>query len=281
MNRQIQSNRVKILDRPIAFQRPFVELTGSITAGLLLSQAYYWALRSEGGRFWKTMSQWQEETGLTRREQDHARKILRGFPFWLEQVRKLEHRVWYTVDPQAILDAVDRALSMAESANDVGEKGQPTLAESAIPSTSQNTAQTTEHAPPSLCLPSVGPPPLGGAKVATPAKKRPSVASTFPNPPEMKEGREPTGKGQEWLALKLDKRGIGCDLFRTQWRLHFAKHANNGQSLARVIAVFLEECACLRLMIPPAFARAAEDRCGIKITALRGEAKAQIGICAG
>ena len=258
MNRQIQSNRVKILDRPIAFQRPFVELTGSITAGLLLSQAYYWALRSEGGRFWKTMSQWQEETGLTRREQDHARKILRGFPFWLEQVRKLEHRVWYTVDPQAVLDAVDRALSMAESANDVGEKGQPALAESAIPSTSQNTAETTGQVPP-LTMPPFGRPAPRGATVAPSAKERPSAAPTLPNTGDVMQGQEPPGKGQEWSVLGLGKRGIGCDLFQRQWRTYFVMEGSNGQPLAGVLGDFLEHCARLRLPVPPAFERAIEN----------------------
>jgi hypothetical protein len=46
-----------------------------------------------------------------------------------------------------------------------------------------------------------------------------------------------------------------------------------------VIGVFLEECAHLRVLVPPAFVRAAEDRCGIKVTDLRGEANPQIGIC--
>ena len=132
--------------------------------------------------------------------------------------------------------------------------------------------------PPSPCLRFARPAPQG-AMVAPSAKERPSAAPRFPNTPEVKEGREPTGKGQEWLALKLDKRGIGCDLFRTQWRLHFAKHANNGQPLARVIAVFLEECAHLKVLVPPAFVRAAEDQCGIKVADVHGEAKPQIGIC--
>jgi len=137
---------------------------------------------------------------------------------------------------------------------------------------------------PPLTLPPFGRPAPRGAKVAPSARERPSVAhghSANKSSRDPQEEREPVPKGQEWRALGLERRGIGCDLFRTQWRLHFAKHANNGQPLARVIAVFLQECACLRLMIPPAFARAAEDRCRIKMTALRGEAKAQIGICAG
>jgi hypothetical protein len=278
----MKRGRLGILDRPIAFQRAFVELTGNIDAALLLSQAYYWALRSEGGRFWKTMLQWQEEVGLSRHEQDHARKILKTFPFWKEETRKIEHRVWYTLDPQAVLDAVDRALSMPESGNDVAEKGESTLPESGNPSTSETTAETTGEVPP-LTMPSLrSARPPRGAMVATSAKERPPVAHGHranKSSKDLQQARERVGKSQEWHAFGLERTGIGCDLFRTQWRLHFAKHANNGQPLARVITVFLKECACLRLMVPPAFVRAAEDRCGIKVTDVHGEAKPQIGIC--
>jgi len=159
----------------------------------------------------------------------------------------------------------------------------PTAPNPSLPVRSEVQPSDLSSNPP-LTLPPFGRPAPRGAKVAPSAKERPSVAhghSANKSSRDPQEEREPVPKGQEWRALGLERRGIGCDLFRTQWRLHFAKHANNGQPLARVIAVFLQECACLRLMIPPAFARAAEDRCGIKITALRGEAKAQIGICAG
>jgi hypothetical protein len=118
--------------------------------------------------------------------------------------------------------------------------------------------------------------------VAMPAKERPSIAhdhSASKSIKDLQQAREPVGKSQEWYALGLERTGIGCDLFRTQWRLHFAKHANNGQPLARVIAVFLEECAHLGVVVPAPFVRAAENRCGMKVSDLRGEAKLQIGIC--
>jgi hypothetical protein len=71
-------NLLEILDRPIAFQRSFVRLTGSINAALFLSQSMYWANRTgEDGWFYKTQKDWEEETGLTRREQETARKILK------------------------------------------------------------------------------------------------------------------------------------------------------------------------------------------------------------
>lgn len=81
---------VRLFDRPIAFQRIFVDLTGSITAALMLSQAIYWTRRTSdpAGWFYKTQSDWQDETGMTRYEQETARKKLRQFEWWQEDLRK-------------------------------------------------------------------------------------------------------------------------------------------------------------------------------------------------
>lgn len=72
------SDLMKLLDRPIAFQRPFVDLTGSVTAALFLSQAVYWQRRTTAtdGYFYKTREEWEEETGLSRYEQETAKKKL-------------------------------------------------------------------------------------------------------------------------------------------------------------------------------------------------------------
>src|SRR5476651_828751 len=71
-----------LLGRPIAFHRRLVDLTGSIKASLMLSQAIYWMrhgkdIRQHDGWFFKTMEQWHWETGLSRHEQLGARARLR------------------------------------------------------------------------------------------------------------------------------------------------------------------------------------------------------------
>lgn len=86
---------LELFDRPIAFHRVFVTLTGSVKAAVLLSQAVYWQKRAKQADGWwhKTADEWTEETGLTKREQDTARREcekylktdLRGIPatlFW-------------------------------------------------------------------------------------------------------------------------------------------------------------------------------------------------------
>jgi hypothetical protein len=94
-----------VLDRPIAFHRVFVKLTGSVTAALMLSQAMYWSKRvnsNDEGWFYKTREQWEEETGLTRYEQETARKALRRFSFWKEDLRGVPAQLHYRVDITAL-----------------------------------------------------------------------------------------------------------------------------------------------------------------------------------
>jgi len=94
------------LDRPIALHRCFATLAGSLTAGVMLSQALYWTrvqLRTHpesDGWFWKTQEDWEEETAVTRYEQDTARKRLRDHPgkFWHEARRGLPAKLYFHVD---------------------------------------------------------------------------------------------------------------------------------------------------------------------------------------
>jgi hypothetical protein len=112
-------------DRPIAFHRSYVAITGSVTAALMLSQAHYWQLRSSQADFWKTYDEWHEETGMSRRELETARKILVGKGFLTHTLSGCPAKSHYQVDFKAIYDALVSSgwetdspvqTSMAESA---------------------------------------------------------------------------------------------------------------------------------------------------------------------
>jgi hypothetical protein len=92
-----------LLDRPIAFHRAFVTLTGSVTAALMLSQAVYWSRRVAEGRdgwFYKTQDEWQEETGLSRSEQETARKKLKKYLHC--ERRGMPAQLYYRVNEDAL-----------------------------------------------------------------------------------------------------------------------------------------------------------------------------------
>ncbi len=68
----------------VAFYPRLADLTGSVTAALLLGQCLYWTdrvLRQQAERegwFWKTAVEWRQEIGLTRRKQETARCTVAG-----------------------------------------------------------------------------------------------------------------------------------------------------------------------------------------------------------
>ena len=93
-----------VLDRPIAFNPAFKKITGSTVAALMLSQAWYWSKRTsnEDGWFYKTISEWEEETGLTRSEQETARKHLKDI---LEvELRGVPATLYYRINKSKILE---------------------------------------------------------------------------------------------------------------------------------------------------------------------------------
>ncbi|MEE1869056.1 hypothetical protein [Pseudomonas auratipiscis] len=97
-------NLQELLDRPIAFQRAFVSLGVGITGALMLSQAIYWSNRTDNaeGWFYKTMEEWEAETGMTRSEQESARKKLIKVGALQEMKKGVPCRLFYRVNIAAI-----------------------------------------------------------------------------------------------------------------------------------------------------------------------------------
>jgi len=74
------NNILKILNqRPIAYYPIYREITGSTTAGILLSQLMYWFSKKD--KFHKVDQEIQEETLLTKKELENAKKKLKDLVF--------------------------------------------------------------------------------------------------------------------------------------------------------------------------------------------------------
>ncbi len=97
-----------LLTSPIAFHRIFVTIGGSLAAGVMLSQAWYWRQRTKDpeGWFWKTQEEWEQETGLTRREQETARRQLVQRGLMEEVLRGVPARLHFRIDAQRISRAI-------------------------------------------------------------------------------------------------------------------------------------------------------------------------------
>lgn len=116
---------LRLLDRPIAFHRCFVKPTGSITAALMLSQAVYWQQRTKDPEGWwyKTREEWREETGMSRWEQEEARKRLRRVGVMREERRGIPARLWYQVDEVRLLELLGQPDQPTEPEPDPGPEG--------------------------------------------------------------------------------------------------------------------------------------------------------------
>ena len=109
-----------IFDLPVSFHRCLVPICGSVTAALLLSHAIGTTLEAEAGHFadperdivdgWFTLSQdqWTRETGLSRWEQETARRLLRQAGLLAERREGMPARVWFKVDKAAIAQALQQ-----------------------------------------------------------------------------------------------------------------------------------------------------------------------------
>lgn len=112
------------LDRPIAYHRAFIALGCGLSGAVMLSQALYWSKRTTDGDGWfyKTQVEWEEETGMTRYEQEGARKKLRGLGILEEMKRGVPCKVHYRVNADRLLELLDQHAEKQQT--QFGEKPQ-------------------------------------------------------------------------------------------------------------------------------------------------------------
>lgn len=105
-------------DRVIAYSPVLARISGSVVAGVMLSQALYWTKRtSEDGWFYKSIEEWRDELSMGRCEQERARRVLRECGFLDEQRRGVPARLFFRLDLKTIADAlhgITRDLTVAQ-----------------------------------------------------------------------------------------------------------------------------------------------------------------------
>jgi hypothetical protein len=119
-------NVINILsDKPIAFHPCLAKITGSVKAGLFLSQLlYWWGKRVEDG-VWKTVQEFAEETTLTKEEQLGAIKRLKGLGIIRIELKKLPARRYFYVNEEKITELLS-ALHQDVGKPDNWMSGNPT-----------------------------------------------------------------------------------------------------------------------------------------------------------
>ena len=100
---------LQLFDLPVSFHRCLIPITGGVTAALMLSQAI-WETQELGpaadGWFAKSQDQWTEHTGLSRWEQETARRALRRAGFLEERRAGMPSKLWYRVRADQVWSAL-------------------------------------------------------------------------------------------------------------------------------------------------------------------------------
>ena len=103
-----------VLARPIAFHRVFATIGGGVCAGVFLSQLFYWSTDDRpadpDGWIYKTSDEWEEETALTRTQQDTVRKKLRSVGLLEEKLEGMPARLFYRLNKENLLAAVSKVV---------------------------------------------------------------------------------------------------------------------------------------------------------------------------
>lgn len=95
--------------RPVAYFPKLRHITGSVNATLFLCQLIYWEGKqaSKTGWIYKTHREMEEETGLSRREQETARRKLKDLGLIEERLAGVPQRLHYRLNKKKINDAWD------------------------------------------------------------------------------------------------------------------------------------------------------------------------------
>lgn len=92
------SESLKLVGKPIAYYPAIANVVGSVVATVFLCQFLYWQGKEDkenGGWIYKTMEEIKEETGLSRSEQETARKRLKELGILEEKREGLPARLYY------------------------------------------------------------------------------------------------------------------------------------------------------------------------------------------
>lgn len=94
---------MRSIGRPIAYHPALAKHVGGVNAAIFLCQLIYWDEKADNPDLgvYKTSEEWEEETGLSYREQAGARKKLRDLGLLIETRQRIHHRIYYKLDHAA------------------------------------------------------------------------------------------------------------------------------------------------------------------------------------
>ena len=92
---------LKKIGQAVAYYPNLTKKLGSVNASILLSQFIYWHDKTEHPLgVYKTQDEIKAETGLSRKEQETGRKVLRELGLITETYKRTEHKLYFLFHPE-------------------------------------------------------------------------------------------------------------------------------------------------------------------------------------
>jgi len=102
----------------VAYHVDLAILCKSVNAGLFISQLLYWTKQEscKDGWIYRTQDQLFQETGMTRRNQENARKVLRDLNILEEKQKGVPKKLYYKINQKCLNDIIEgRTLKNVQS----------------------------------------------------------------------------------------------------------------------------------------------------------------------
>jgi hypothetical protein len=98
---------INLNQRPIAVYPIYIKLTGSVNAGLLLSQIMYWYSAMKGRKFYKSDAEIMDETMLSLNELRGAKSRLKELPFIMITLHGIPAKTHYDINVTLLINAIN------------------------------------------------------------------------------------------------------------------------------------------------------------------------------
>ena len=138
--------------RPVAYYPVYADLTGSVKAGVLLSQIMYWWSAMAGEKFYKTDAELQTETRLSKSEMQQAKIALKSVEFLIITREGTPGRTHYDIDEDLFFSVLGNVQS-SKPGMCTPEKQECTIPKTGKHTITENTTENTqrdEATPPQL-----------------------------------------------------------------------------------------------------------------------------------
>ena len=138
---------IQLNQRPIAVYPIYIKITGSVNAGLLLSQLMYWYGAMNGRIFYKTDAEIMEETCLSESELRTAKNKLKSMSFIEIKAKGVPAKTYYSINAEKLIGKIHNFSSVKSTK--LKKRNQQNcnseINETITESTSENTTENTSY----------------------------------------------------------------------------------------------------------------------------------------